>query len=600
MNMMKKIVPEKPFEYGICRISEYYYFTSVMYPKEECGVVLRIGNGKDNAQEIKVPYEKTASFGNVFSMGIEIGTDDFSYCYYCDDSIIREPYANAYDGEYAKHVEDSFDWEQIKSPELSLEESIIYTGHVKGLTADSSVKVKHKGTFLGIVDRIPYYQKLGVTTLELLPVYEREELKENYRLAEEGKRDNYWGFTRGYYFAPKKEFGYKNSKLELKELVKALHKNSMELILMMYFPEGLHANEILDVLHYYVDEFHVDGFRLLGVNIYLDAIISDPRLTHTKILYYGFPEKIAQKDMVKNLAICNDDGMNVFRHFLKSDDNMITAFMHHQKSNYADRGVINYITDYNSLTLKDLVCFNYKHNEANGENNADGVNDNISWNCGVEGDSRKKAIVELRKKQIKNALCMVILAMGTPKLLAGDECGNSQNGNNNPYCQDNELGWTTYSGNAFSKDIFEFTQKLITIRKACNIYKLPTAPRVMDYLSVGFPDLSYHGKEAFVPNMYAASRAIGLMYCLSYGEPAQEGMLYIVYNMHWENSTFALPLLEKGLEWSCELYTSKEAPVILDNKDIELESRSVCIFKTVQNKKFVKGSLLPTKGRTAF
>ena len=181
------------------------------------------------------------------------------------------------------------------------------------------------------------------------------------------------------------------------------------------------------------------------------------------------------------MAIVNSDFMNVCRKYLKSDENQLSDFLYRQRMNPSDVHTVNYITDYYGFTLNDLVSYDYKHNEGNAEDNNDGENFNYSWNCGAEGISRKKAINVLRMKQVKNALVFLLMAQGTPMICAGDEFLNTQGGNNNPYCQDNETGWVVWRTSKHCSDILDFTKMLINLRRSHPILHPDREFRLMDY-----------------------------------------------------------------------------------------------------------------------
>ncbi|MBR2530007.1 MAG: hypothetical protein IKE35_03165, partial [Lachnospiraceae bacterium] len=242
--------------------------------------------------------------------------------------------------------------------------------------------------------------------------------------------------------------------------------------------------------------------------------------------------------------------------------------------------VINYMTDYCSFTLNDLVSYDYKHNEANNEDNSDGENFNYSWNCGAEGVSRKKSIQSLRMKQIRNALVFLLLAQGTPMLLAGDEFLNTQGGNNNPYCQDNETGWVVWKDNNQSRQIFEYTKMLIKLRMSHPILHPEREFRIMDYAACGFPDLSYHSDMAWNARFDNHLRHIGVMICGKYARlthTREDDFFYIAYNMHWENHTFALPKLEKGYEWAVKTVTCVENAARIIRQSLAQSADSVTV-----------------------
>ena len=198
----------------------------------------------------------------------------------------------------------------------------------------------------------------------------------------------------------------------------------------------------------------------------------------------------------KNLAEYNMQFMEDMRRFLKGDEGMLSAFEFRNRRNPAEYAVIDYMANTNGFTLMDTVSYDRKHNEKNGEENRDGSDYNYSWNCGAEGPTRKKKIVELRKQLLKNAYLLLFLSQGVPLLMAGDEFGNSQDGNNNAYCQDNAVSWLNWKLLETHKDQVDFVKRLIAFRKAHKMFHMDREPRIMDYKSCGRPDVSYHGENA--------------------------------------------------------------------------------------------------------
>ena len=239
---------------------------------------------------------------------------------------------------------------------------------------------------------------------------------------------------------------------------------------------------------------------------------------------------------------------------------MINQLLFHMRNNRPETGTINYIAKWDGMRLMDMVSYDRKHNEANGEDNQDGTDYNCSWNCGVEGKSRRKYISDLRLRQMKNALSIVFLSQGTPLLYSGDEFGNTQEGNNNPYCQDNATSWIKWNQTENGSELLEYTKMLISLRKAHPILHSPMPLKGMDYLSCGYPDISYHGREAWKPDTSPASRSIGVMYSGYYGETdgqRDDALFFIGINLHWNEYCFGLPQLPKGKEWT--LYASTDS-----------------------------------------
>ena len=240
------------------------------------------------------------------------------------------------------------------------------------------------------------------------------------------------------------------------------------------------------------------------------------------------------------------------------------------------------MSNYFGFTLMDMVSYDYKHNEENGQDNRDGNDYNASWNCGEEGITRKKKILALRYKQLKNAMCMLLLSQSTPLIFMGDEFGNTQYGNNNPYCQDNKTTWLDWRGLEKQQEIYAFWKQLVAIRKQYPILSPENELRIMDYLACGYPDLSYHGRNAWRPQLESYYRYVGMMYCGKYAtkkDGKEDVFLYVGLNMHWEPHELALPKLPKGLKW-VKLCATAEG--IKEKTELTrlIPERSVVVFKS--------------------
>ncbi len=605
-----------PFPLGASRLDNgNVNFAAALGTTEECGLILF---GEDG-QEVRLPFDRLAGNGDVVCMqvsGLEPGR--FSYLYYVGESAVTDPYARAFAGgekwgeENAGKMrcllpETEFDWEGDKPLGIPYEDSILYLLHVRGFTRHASSKVTHKGTFAGLVEKLPYLKELGITAVELMPCYEFLELererprrpgnakesmayaKEHFQEAGEGKPPvvNYWGYKRGFYMAPKRSYCAGDDVVtEMKRTVKQLHRAGIEVILQFYFPGQVRQAEILDVIRYWVYTYHIDGVHLLGERIPTAMLATEPLLKGTKLMYYDFPwGEIREGDDApsgRNLAVYQDNFMYDCRRFLKSDEGMLQAFLGHMRENPARAGIVHYMTNYYGFTLADLVSYDRKHNEANGEDGRDGNEYNASWNCGVEGKSRKKRVQALRLKQMKNALTFLFLAQGTPLLLAGDEFGRTQEGNNNAYCQDNEISWVNWNLQKTNAELFAFTKELIWLRKGHPILHRPEEMKMMDYIACGYPDLSYHGKEAWRLSTDCVSRQAGILYCGSYARVnrnREDDFFYLAYNMYWEEYAFALPELPADREWKLCFCTSKEAQAGKSSaKSLVVAPRSVAVL----------------------
>ena len=550
-----------PFPQG-CTVEGQTANFSVAVPEgQTCELIIYKKGARASAFSQEMPYSDVA--GNLHFLSVVLEQpEDYEYCYKIGGKIVPDPYGKAFSGRElwsvskgkekrklrTRIVTDTFDWGKSQFPHLKKEDVIAYSLHVRGFTKHSSSGVAHKGTFDGVMEKLPYLQKLGINQIHLMPVYEFDENQRHV---------NYWGYGKAYFFAPKASYAAGDPVNEMKSLVRQMHLAGIEVILEMPFTEGTTFSLILDCLRYWVMQYHVDGFI---VNPYIcnpDELAKDPVLAKSKILK-------------------KEDGFqNVMRRFLKGDEGMIRDVICQLKNQ--DTQLYNYIASHNGFTLCDVVSYDGKHNEANGENNLDGPDYNYSWNCGAEGNSRKKAVNELRKNQIFNAFFLLLFAQGMPCILSGDEFMNTQKGNNNAYCQDNLISWLDWNQLSRQEELYTFVCRLIALRKAC---MKQIAKKSEDTMGrSGIPQISYHGEDAWQMPAGRASRQLGVFY----HEESTEKDFYIAYNMHWLSHSFALPSLPKGMEWVCIAGTKegvldeKEAVPVKDKK-VQLEERTIKVF----------------------
>lgn len=608
---------------GITVYHKGYQVTVAAKNVETLSMVLYDEKTEEVEEELELPikYRK----GNLYSYYIEgIKLKNKLYHFKINGKLEMDVYARAVKGREiwgqkrndedvkCKYVEETYDWEEEQSVRHPSHEMIVYKVHPRGFTKHKSSKVKHKGTFMGIVEKIPYLKELGITAIELMPAYEFEEVLERkyaYRPpyavenVEEDTVLNYWGYGKGNYFTPKSSYAAtKNPRNEFKDMVKELHKNGIELIMEFCFENYTNQKLIVDCVKYWVEEYHIDGVHLYGQYLPTVMLAQDPMLTDIKIfqdyqdtsMVYS-PEEIME---YRNLYEYNDGFQGCARRLLKGDGGQISDFAYRNRKNEEYQGVVNFVANHNGFTLYDCVSYEKKHNEENGESGKDGTDFNYTWNCGTEGATRKKKILELRKKQLKNALSFLMLSQGIPLIMSGDERCNTQYGNNNSYCQDNEISWVIWQENAFQKEILQFTKELIAFRKKHPILSGASRLRVMDYLACGYPDVSYHGENAWTPYFDDDSRYMGIMYCGNYAcvdKVECDDFIYVAYNLHWEKHTLALPNLPKGKKWVKIADTSKpsgqdwlvEEELLEEQKGVEVVPRSITILrgKTVKDKK---------------
>lgn len=568
---------------------------------------------KTAQESIRIPFPSEGRTGDVWEMTV-LGKnlDRYEYAFEADGKQFSDPYGHAFTGaENWGQTEqiyallrspirrEEFDWEGDEPLCIPYEKSVIYRAHVRGFTRHPSSKVKDKGTFRGITEKIPHMKELGITTLELMPVTEFSEVMAaqyaggpSFRKEPTGKL-NYWGYGPAYNGAPKASYaGKKRSPdLEMKRLVKELHRAGIELVVEMFFTGEESPVFVLDIVRRWVREYHLDGIHLVGTNVPAGLLAHDPYLAGTKLWASSWDDRDKGREGSRCLAEYNDGFQTDMRRILKGDEGQMNALAFRTRHNPADCGVINYMANTNGFTLTDMVSYEQKHNEENGEQNRDGSDHNYSWNCGAEGPVRKKKIVKLRKQQLYNALLLLLLSQGTPLLMAGDEFGNSQNGNNNAYCQDNDISWLNWNRMKNHQDLFDFVKTAIAFRKTHSVFSREREPRLMDYQVCGYPDVSYHGRKAWVPEFDYFRRQLGIMYCGAYGKKpdgTRDDDFFVAYNMHWEPHEFALPHLPKGMGWHVAFDTGDEAnngyyapgqePEAKDQKLIMVPPRTILVL----------------------
>lgn len=281
-------------------------------------------------------------------------------------------------------------------------------------------------------------ENLGITSVELMPVYDfqeyppKEEKQSRYQAMESAvRRLNYWGYTKGNYFAPKPSYcTSRQEEQEVKNFISALHENHMECLMDFCFPAEVSPEFVVEVLRFWRMEYKTDGFVLYGDGVWIELLARDEVLADAKLICAGADmDRLyhLQDHKIRRLGECNQGFQDVMRRFLKGDEDQAAGFLYHSKRNPVTHGVINYMVNHDGFTLADLVSYDSRHNEENGEENRDGSAYNYSWNCGVEGTTRKNSVLELRKRQMRNAMLMLLLSQGTPLVYGGDRsCKQSE------------------------------------------------------------------------------------------------------------------------------------------------------------------------------
>ncbi|MBR4528774.1 MAG: hypothetical protein IKO80_00700 [Lachnospiraceae bacterium] len=631
------VLPDNRTEPRCFRDGEEIVFCGYFPSEKGCGIIFYDAAGKDPVQ-VKLPEE--CGIGRLYSVritGIPAGhdryrlfdrngdfADPFSFRVYGlgtmdahDESVIYGSVFKGAPDDFLKKTHAS----RLKSKTPPCQE-LIYLLHVRGFTMSPSAGIAkdHRGTFAGIVDKLDHILSLGVTAVELMPSYEliaRETYTpETYDPTKEKtqpdkdkepaenepeERINYWGYKEGFYMAPRSAYSVagpdRDPCREFHVMAEALHKKGIALILQFWFPREYPTAVISAVLRHWVRFYGVDGFHLIGGGLNVESLAADPALAGIRMYYEQVdPSRIAgdprmsaasSKKPSKNLFTYRDDFRTAARRFLKSDDHSLTAFFNAMINNDERTGHVNYLADFGGMRLVDTFSYEHKHNEANRENNQDGTDHNDSWNCGIEGKTRRTGILKLRRKQIFNALTMLFFAQGTPMIYAGDEFLHSQEGNNNPYCQDNAISWINWrqESSGMSGDVADFVRFLSDYRRHHHMLTQEQPLKLMDYKAFGYPDLSAHGQDAWQPDFSGFSHSIGMLYCNLYAKEQNPAFLYCIYNCHWEGRRFALPALPKPLTWTAVIDTARTGEEtkerrLTGEKSVALPGRSILILES--------------------
>jgi len=552
-------------------------------------------------------------------------------------------------------VDDTFDWADDRPLNIPLSETIIYETHVRGMTCHASAGVQHPGTFQGIIDKIPYFKKLGITAVELLPVQEFHEwdiLRSN-PLTHEPLRD-YWGYNTVSFFAPNSRYSSSGDSgqqvVEFKTMIRELHNAGIELILDIVFNHTAEGNEngptlsfrgidnviyymlendkryyrnysgcgntincnhpvvrdfILDCLHYWVMTMHVDGFRFDLASILgrdqdgnlipnpplVERIAEDPILRDTKIIAEAWDAAGAYQ--VGSFpggrwAEWNGRFRDDVRRYWRGDPGTVGALATrlagssdlYLRDGRAPFHSVNFVTCHDGFTLNDLVSYNQKHNDANGENNADGENNNLSHNYGFEGLTDDPVINDIRLRQIKNFLTTLMVSQGVPMALGGDEFRRTQLGNNNAYCQDNEISWYNWDFVEKNSELFRFFCELVAFRK-----RHPALRRELFFDGEKsprnrFPDIRWydnHGKE---PRWHNPRPTLGCFIngCrLEIVADQDDNDFYMMFNSSPHDRMFVIPVPPSLKSWRVAIDTGLPSPqdILLPGKERELERQTI-------------------------
>jgi isoamylase len=643
-----------------------------LYSGSATGVELLLFDKHDSPQPLQIiplipSKNKTFHFWHVFVNNLKAGAQ---YAFritgqaepeaglrYNRNKVLIDPYARGNTDKLWKRVDacndsdnvatslrsividpEDYDWEGDKPLNRPIEDTIIYEMHVRGFTRSPTSQVQQPGTFSGLIEKIPYLKELGVTAVELLPIFDFDETTP-LRIVVGKPLCNFWGYSTMSYFAPQSAYCVRpEDGMHLKEFrdtVKALHKAGIEIILDVVFnhtDEGNHQGPtfcfrgidnrsyyflvpsarqyymdysgcgntlncnhpivqklIVECLRYWVKETHVDGFRFDEGSILSRGEDGVPLLHPPLVWQVELDEDLMDTKLIAEAwdaaglyqighfpgdrwGEWNGRFRDTMRRFVKGDGGIIGQVadaIGGSASLYEARGgkptnSINFINCHDGFTLNDLVSYNAKHNEANGEGNNDGINENLSWNCGVEGDTSDPAINRLREQQIRNFATLLMLSRGIPMFVAGDESRNTQYGNNNAYCQDNEVGWFDWSMPEKHSDLHRFWKRIIAFRKAHPGLR-KNAFFTGEVNQRGLKDVSWHGTTLNCPG-WDDSQARALEFTLAGFEDDPD--IHVMMNMYWEPLDMAVPMIP-GRQWTRAVDTSLPSPSDIADRGAE-------------------------------
>ncbi len=548
-----------------------------------------------------------------------------------------------------------YDWEGDRPLNRPMQDSVIYEMHVGGFTRAGNSHVTSPGTFRAVIEKIPYLQSLGVTAVELLPVFQFDDTEAHE--FEGNKLNNFWGYSTMAYFAPHPGYcesaGEAQHMTEFRDMVKALHKAGIEVILDVVFnhtDEGNHqgptfsfrgfdnlnyyylvdgnqdyyydytgcgntfncnhpvgSKMIVECLRFWVEYMHVDGFRFDEGSVLsrgpggapmefppvLWQIELDDVLAETKVIAEAWDAAgLYQVGHFPGFRWAEWNGVyrDTLRKFVAGEagivgdlaDRITGSPSLYQSNGHLPINSVNFITAHDGFTLNDLVSYNNKHNEANGEGNRDGVDDNMSWNCGAEGPTDDPAINALREQQIRNFATLLMLSQGVPMFVMGDEVRRTQGGNNNAWCQDNPIGWFDWTQTQTEAGMLRFWSELIAFRKTH-----PAVHRARFFSGAinerGMPDISWHGTKLNEPGWndpHARALAWTVAGSLAHSD------IHVMVNMYWEPLTFEIPQVYERA-WYTAVNTAMPSPqdinapgneVLVNSHHVEVSGRSIVVL----------------------
>jgi glycogen operon protein len=635
-----------------------------------CTLVLYHHGQKVPFQEI--PFPDSFRIGHVYSMmvyGLNIETIEYGYRFdgpydpkkglrFDKNRVLLDPFARSISGRSVWGIEpdytnpfqyrgqiirEDYDWLGDKPLEMHPSDLVIYELHLRSFTQHPASEVRYRGTYAGLIEKIPYLKALGVNCVELMPIFEFDEF-ENSREVNGRRLVNYWGYSTVGFLAPKAgyaasaRFGMEAD--ELRHMIRTLHQNGIQVILDVVFnhtaeggeggpsisfkgidnrtyylltPDGGYINYsgcgntmncnnpvvrnlMLGCLIYWVVAFHVDGFRFDLASILsrdekgvpmmnpplLESIACDEVLGKTLLIAEAWDAgglyQVGTFPAYGRWSEWNGMYRDCLRRFIKGEAERLPELILRIRGSddlYRQRGPtasINFVTCHDGFTLYDLVSYNEKHNWDNGEENRDGTNDNASWNCGAEGSTDDPEIIALRMRQMKNMLTVLLTSRGIPMLLSGDEFANTQYGNNNAYCQDNEISWLDWNQLERYRDLYDYVRRLIAFRKAHPVLRADSYD--FSHNGTGYPELSFHGTQAWNLDEHSPGLSFAYMYAEDHVRYCTErdAFIYVAVNAYWETQHYGLPILPEGFQWGLAFESHDVSTDVNDERPLEDQS----------------------------
>ncbi len=574
-NKMKLSIQKGSFRhYGAERRAGGFEFTVIARTKGWLSIIFY---NKRRKGKTEVMLDKSFARGRVFSVFFPDPLPDGVF-YRLKDGIgeYMDPYAHVVFGREKWNdmnrkkkdyrifggLGDPIPYRPVESPVIDPRDMVIYKLHIRGFTEQASLPAGLRGTYKGVIRRIPYLKELGITSVLFMPLYDFEEIRYNtFRVSESGDKYkehvsepsgiNYWGYGDGAYFAPKSSYFPSDPQKGMDMLSNALHMAGMELLMEFSFTsEDIISDPrfIADILVYWHTRYRVDGFHLIGEGLPIEYLLRHPRLSDVKLFYDRIDERKLEREDHKRFFYYNDDFIYPLRRLQNHMDGTVAELANQMRRQGERFGFVNYAAEKTGFTLLDAYSYGEKHNEANGEDNRDGSNYNCSSNHGIEGKTTSRNVMKNRLTCVRSALACIMLSQGVPLITEGDEALNSADGNNNPYGQDNPTGWVRYSSKKDVKELYSFVKNLIRFRRDHPAIRTKAPMKQTDYLSCGLPDLSYHDTEPWIMGIGPEKKGLGTLYAGAYAGENEEDVMVLV-NFYYNDRTYALPSTGEGRKW---------------------------------------------------